>query len=401
MKIAHITNYLVPDYGYEEMHLARAQSAMGHEVAIVTSNFLHPKGSAYGVLSTRFPRRHVDPSDEDQSGVRVIRLASWELPGSRTWMRGLPQKLKELAPDVVHCHNLLQAQTVRVALAKAMGREHVRLVVDDHMHTSVVRRSAIGRAFYAFHRAAVQPLLGREVDRFCAISEDTRQYMRDFCGVKGEIELRPLGVDLNAFNASAPLRRQWRERVGVDADDLVLLYTGKVIEAKGVHVLVAAALRLLKEGARLKVVIVGDPESGYLEQIKLEIAAAKRMDDFRFHHSVPHSELPGVYAAADVAIWPRQESMALFEAMASALPVVISDLSGYADLVANGPGLLFRHDAEASLAGVLRGLFDPAVRATLGAAGRSLTLRDYSWQRSAQRYLETYGEATRSVASRS
>jgi glycosyltransferase involved in cell wall biosynthesis len=401
MKIVHITNYLVPDYGYEEMQLARAQSRMGHDVAIVTSNFLHPRGSAYGVLKTRFPQRQVEPTDEDQSGVRVIRLASWELPGSRVWMRGLTRRLKALAPDVVHCHNLLQAQTVRVALAKAMGRERVRLVVDDHMHTSVVRRSTIGRAFYAFHRAAVQPLLSREVDRFCAISEDTRVYLRDLCGVTAEIELRPLGVDVDAFGPSAPLRRQWRERLGLDANDLVLLYTGKVIEAKGVHVLVAAALELLRDGDRLKVVIVGDAEPDYLERIRQQIAAASRIEDFRFHPSVPHPELPGAYAAADIAIWPRQESMALLEAMSSALPVVVSDRSGYATLVEGGPGAVFAHDDETSLAGVLRGLFDPKRRATLGAAGRALTQRDYSWQRSAERYLETYGEAAPSVARRS
>ena len=390
MKIVHVTNYVVPDYGYEELQLAKAQARLGHEVAILTSNFLHPKGIAYGVLSAHFPRRQVEPAEEDVAGVRVIRLASWELPGSRMWMHGLTRRLKKMAPDVVHCHNLLQVQTVRVAMARAVGGQPKRLVVDDHMHQSVVRRSPTGRAFYAFHRAVVQPFLNREVDRFCAISDDTREYLRNTCGVRGEIELRPLGVDVDGFIASESLREQWRSRLQLDPNAFVVAYAGKVIELKGVHVLVAAALKLLQAQERVTVLVVGDADERYLASIKEQIDQAGFQDAFQFHPSVPHVELPGVYAASDVAVWPRQESMALFEAMSCSVPVVVSSKSGYHELVEGGPGLSFAYDDPEDLARVLRTLVDAKRRATLGAAGRALTERDYSWKRSAERYLHTY-----------
>jgi len=398
MKIVQITSYLVPGFGYEELPLARAHVRMGHDVTILASNFLHPPGIFYGVLKARFPERRVSPRDEIQDGVHVIRLRSLELPGRRVWMFGLAREIRRLDPDVVHCHNLLQVQTVRVAFGKALGRPPKRLVVDDHMHQSVVRRSLAGRVFYSLYRSTLQPLMEREIDNFCAISEDTREYLRDMCGVRSEIQLRPLGVDVDAFEPSASLREEWRRRLNLGMDDLVLLYTGKLIAAKGVHVLVAAALRLLDDGEKVKVVLVGDADPHYVEQIKQRIAAAGRTEEFRFHPSVMHAELRGAYAAADIAIWPRQESMAVFEAMSAALPVVISNRSGYFKLVTSGPGVAFEHDDDESLAAELRGLFDPARRATLGAAGRALTERDYSWQRSAERYLQTYGEVAAPVA---
>ena len=92
--------------------------------------------------------------------------------------------------------------------------------------------------------------------------------------------------------------------------------------------------------------------------------------------------------------------MAMLEAMATSRPVIVSDSSGYAGLVAGGPGVVFEHDDGEALAAAIRELFDPARRAALGAAGRALTERDYSWQRSAERYLETYGEAAIPVALR-
>jgi glycosyltransferase involved in cell wall biosynthesis len=240
--------------------------------------------------------------------------------------------------------------------------------------------------------------MARQIDAFCAISEDTREYLREMCGVRSAIQLRPLGVDTDAFQPSASLRQEWRRRLKVPADELVVLYTGKLIEAKGVHVLVEAALKLLSGGEHFTVVVVGDAEPSYLEEIKVRVAAEGRMEDFRFHPGVLHAELPGVYTAADIAVWPRQESMAVFEAMSSALPVVVSDRSGYFKLVTGGPGVAFGHDDASALAEELRGLFDPARRARLGAAGRALTEREYSWQRSAELYLQTYGEAPAAVA---
>jgi glycosyltransferase involved in cell wall biosynthesis len=396
MRIVHVTNYVVPEYGYEELNLARAQVALGHEVTILTSNFLHPPGIYYGVLSARFPRRQVAASVESVEDVRVVRMPSWELPGRRMWMRGLTRWLSRLSPDVVHCHNLLQVQTVRLAARKALVKTPWRLVVDDHMHSSVVRRSVAGRAFYAFHRAVVQPLLTREVDSFCAIADDTRTYLRQDCGVRADIELRPLGVDADAFRTSTDARGEWRRRLDLAADGVVFAYVGKVIEAKGVHVLVEAAVRLLDAGKKFQVLVVGDVEPSYMERIRS--VAASHIERFRFHGSVPHRELPGVYASADVAVWPRQESMAVFEAMATSIPVVVSSSSGYAALVDAGPGLTFAQDSADDLAAKLAELFAADWRSRLGAAGRELVLRDYSWRRSAERYMQTYTERAPAMA---
>jgi hypothetical protein len=136
MRIVHVTNYQVPGYGYEEIMLARAQRRLNHEPIILTSNYLHPRG-AYTVLRDRFPRRRVEPSDE----------------------------VRQLDPDVVHCHNLMQFHPLRMAWLKARSRVRFGLVVDDHMHFGFMRRSPLGKAAYLVFRRLVQPLLAKEVDR--------------------------------------------------------------------------------------------------------------------------------------------------------------------------------------------------------------------------------------------
>jgi glycosyltransferase involved in cell wall biosynthesis len=108
--------------------------------------------------------------------------------------------------------------------------------------------------------------------------------------------------------------------------------------------------------------------------------------------SMPQRELAGLYAAADMAVWPGTESMAIFEALATALPVIVSRRSAYADVVSGGAGITFDPGDEGSLAAAIRTLLAPPSRREMGDHGRLLVERHYSWQRSAERYLSTYME---------
>jgi glycosyltransferase involved in cell wall biosynthesis len=390
MRIVHVTNYQVPGYGYEEIMLARAQRRLNHEPIILTSNYLHPRG-AYAVLRDRFPRRRVEPSDELVDGVRVIRLPGLEI-GQRVWIRGLERQIRRLDPDVVHCHNLMQFHPMRMAWLKARSRVRFGLVVDDHMHFGFMRRSPLGKAAYLVFRRLVQPLLAREVDRYCAIGDDTKSYLETACGVRSRVDVRPLGVDMDAFTNSAERRVQARRSLGLQDGETVYVYTGKLIPAKGIHLLIQAALRLIEQGQRVRVLAVGDADHHYLDGLKRETEKGGREADFTFLPSRLQSDLPDVYAAADVAVWPRQESMAIYEALSMELPVIVSDQCGYLSML-GGLVRTYRHDDVASLAGAMRDLVDVPARRQLAGMARQVADQEFSWTRSAQRYLDTYNEA--------
>jgi len=88
---------------------------------------------------------------------------------------------------------------------------------------------------------------------------------------------------------------------------------------------------------------------------------------------VAHHELPAVYAAADLYLWPainEAYGMALLEAQAAGLPVVAGRTGGVPAVVADGvTGLLTPiGDATAFAASVGQLLDDEAERARLGTA---------------------------------
>jgi glycosyltransferase involved in cell wall biosynthesis len=392
MKIVHVTNYQVPGYGYEELPLAKAQARLGNDVSIITSNYLHPRG-AYSVLRHRFPQRRVKPRVELHDGVRIYRMESIEI-GTRPWILGLSRRLSLLKPDVIHCHNLIVFHPTRIALMKLARRSGSALLVDDHTLYSVVRRGLKARIFYLGYRTVWHQIISRGIDKICAVTEETRHYLVNLCGVRGEIDVMPLGVDTDSFHKSAELRVIWRQKLGLAERELVYLYTGKIVEPKGVHVFVHGALRLLAEGAKFTVVIVGDGDAGYVAKMRERANQAGYGERFVFLPSQLHHELPGLYAAADVGVWPRQESMAVFEAMATSLPVIVNERSGYAGLVSHC-GVTFAPDDFVSLSRAMSELATEDRRADLGRAGRALVENGYSWNDSALRYLGVYASIVR------
>ncbi|HSP73288.1 MAG TPA: glycosyltransferase family 4 protein, partial [Gaiellaceae bacterium] len=111
---------------------------------------------------------------------------------------------------------------------------------------------------------------------------------------------------------------------------------------------------------------------------------------------VRHEELAAYYALADVFVMPStgQEPFPLpvLEALASELPVVATRRGGLPEIVRDGvDGALVPAGDPAALAAALEALCaDPAARRELGARGRTLVEREFTWAHHARRLLTLY-----------
>jgi glycosyltransferase involved in cell wall biosynthesis len=107
------------------------------------------------------------------------------------------------------------------------------------------------------------------------------------------------------------------------------------------------------------------------------------------------SDIPAVMKAADVfALTSVSEaaSLTLLEAMASALPVVVTNVGGNMELARpDREGLLFpRADAAGCAAALVRVFTEPKLAASLGTAGRSRALERYQLSRTVEEYYALY-----------
>ncbi|MBN1810010.1 MAG: glycosyltransferase family 4 protein [Planctomycetes bacterium] len=131
------------------------------------------------------------------------------------------------------------------------------------------------------------------------------------------------------------------------------LYSGQMIERKGVDVLLKAFAEVASAHSRAELVLLGD---GPLRH-ELEAMVPRELSNrVRFEGNVPWADLPKHYAAAHVLVLPSRHDgwgMVIPEAMAAGMPVISTGEVGAAlDLVENGrTGFLFDKDDAAALAG--------------------------------------------------
>jgi glycosyltransferase involved in cell wall biosynthesis len=193
------------------------------------------------------------------------------------------------------------------------------------------------------------------------------------------------GVDLQRFRPEPAARGAVREELGIGADELIVLYLGRITRDKGVLDLSRAA------SGKAVLVLVGPDEEGLREEIlRLRGAHAARV---RF---VGYTDAPERYlAAADLLCLPSYREgfgCVVIEAAAAGVPSVASRIYGVTDAVADGrTGLLFAPGDVADLGQKLDTLLvDRTRRRGMGAAARARVVAEFSQERLLRALEERY-----------
>lgn len=195
------------------------------------------------------------------------------------------------------------------------------------------------------------------------------------------LETIPNGVDTTLFAPGhvQPLR------------PFTIICVARLIERKGQHHLLEAFAQLrgtCEQPLRLLFVGTGDAETALRESAaRLNVADAVIFSGF-----VSRDQMPAVYRKADVFVLPSEQegmSIALLEAMASGLPVIVTDTGGTAELVTKGEnGEIVPWADVPALVDALRTLLQADdLRRRMGAENRRRALR-FGWPALATRYLE-------------
>lgn len=176
-----------------------------------------------------------------------------------------------------------------------------------------------------------------------------------------------------------------------------ILFVGRLVERKGVSVLIEAIGRLKNRDAR--VVIVGEgPERSRLEALSRQTGVADRVE---FRGKVSDAELQRAYQRASAFVLPsvldtRGDTeglgVVLLEAMNYGVPVVASRIGGIVDVVADrDSGLLVPAGDSTALAVALDGLLgSPDEARRLGEAGRKRLREQFSWDAIVARWDALY-----------
>ncbi len=171
-----------------------------------------------------------------------------------------------------------------------------------------------------------------------------------------------------------------------------VVFAGRVIDAKGVGVLIRATRELDAE-----VVICGDGwRTEAMRRLASRLGVAERV---HFRGWLGPEQLAGELAEASVvalpSLWPEPFGLVGIEALAAGRPVVASLTGGVGDWLQDGVnGLGVAPGDVTELARTLGELLeDPARQAEMGAAGQAMVAARFSPERHVERLLAAYRDA--------
>ena len=233
---------------------------------------------------------------------------------------------------------------------------------------------------------------------YLALSQMVARDFQRFHGLRSEqIRIVYNGVDCARFTPE--LRDEHRDRVrrelNVREDETLLLIVAHNYRLKGVPTLIRALGRLVEQGQRVKLAIVGGKRFGSYQRLAARCGCAAQA---LFLGS--QSDPTPFYAAADVYVQPTFYdpcSLVVLEALACGLPVITSRYNGAGELITPGvEGAIIDDPADdRELTQALIPLLDRDAQVAMGAAARRLAL-EHSWQRNCRELLTVYDEIVRS-----
>jgi glycosyltransferase involved in cell wall biosynthesis len=300
----------------------------------------------------KFVHRLPNGSESEQGKHLASALTSRGVTALHGYFAHIPAKVAQLA-----------AETLRIPFGFSVHAKDARKVLPDQLRERVQRAACV-----------------------IACNDDVAATIPH---ASGQVELVPHGVDGRRFTPTQlPVAKELR-----------ILAVGRLVEKKGFQVLIDAVSRL-KFPFQLRIVGEG-PQENDLAQMILNKAL---LDCVTLVGPQTHEELPQEFARCHVLVVPSVVDSSgdrdglpnvVLEAMASARPVIASDVGAISTAVSDGEtGILIRMRDPIALAAALKRLAsEPDLRERLGLNARSLVQREYDIGRCTERFYQVLQNA--------
>ena len=343
----------------------------------------HPEGPEFVDLGPRarvvhFPAGPIDAPKEE--------IASY-LPTFLSQMERFAAE-EGLGYDLVHSHYWFSGW-VGQRIAASWGVPHIVT-----FHTLALVKQWAGGEEEPLKRQLAELDLARNAQGIVAFSSSEREALVNMYGAPPDrIHVVPGGVDLSRFQPGAKLAA--RQRLGLNTDEPIVLYVGRLDPFKGPDILLKA-FGLISTDHPAHLLIVGgdartDLEAERLHQLAERLGIASRIS---WQSAVPQERLVDYYVAADLLAMPSYHEsfgLAALEAMACGTPVVAARVGALASLVLNGQTgcLVDGHEPEAFARCLESVLTNTALRERMGRAAQAWA-REFPWSHVADRSVDIY-----------
>lgn len=387
-----------PVMGYIQNSLPKCLARLGADVHVVTMDRapyadLPDFREIYGRFTGGF---RLTPSTVEQVNGFTLHVLGHKRILGYVRMQGMLAKLRHINADVVQT----QAAIGWIPLDAAIGKIILdyKLFTGCHMTSSVFPLAQSEKPPWnteRFRALVFRGLHGRVLswatEKCYAATVDCADVATRFFGVQRQkVEICPLGVDIELFRpirsgTDREKRALLRRELGFAEGEIVCVYSGRFSEAKDPVLLARTVSRLRQQGLPFRGLFIG---AGPQEP------TVRACDGCVVRPFVPVNELASYFRAADVGVWPREESISMLDAAACGIPIVVNDTVQAVERI-RGNGVMYRLGEIDDLLRALSALQDAAERERLGDCGAERIRTEFSWEVIARRRLRDYEAAVR------
>jgi glycosyltransferase involved in cell wall biosynthesis len=360
------------------------------------SRNLAKNGVKVYVVTCDFPEA---PQHEVVDGVEVFRIDSYKNPSPdfATWVYLMNVNMQKEAAalvnsisgnvDIFHAHDWLVANA-------GIGLKHVfrkPLLTTIHS-TEIGRRNGI---HFDYERMIheTEAWLTYEAWKVICCSDYMVSHVKWAFGLPTDkLVMIPNGVDAETYTRmEQDDLSSFRGKFALPEEKIVL-FVGRLVYEKGVHVLVNAVPKVL-EKVNAKFIIVGN---GYMkEQLSNIVKNMGLAHKVQFTGFVDDETLRKLQKCADVSVVPslfEPFGIVALEAMAAKSPVVVSDTGGLSEIVEHDvTGVkVYANNPESLAWGITKVLLDENFANLIKANAYKKVQEKYNWNKIAQQTKANY-----------
>lgn len=313
-----------------------------------------------------------------KSGTKAYFLAAYELK----------KLFKMIKPDIVNTHyasgygTLARLSKIKPLVLSVWGSDVYDFPYQSKIKYKLVKKNLL----YADQIASTSNCMAEQV-------------LKLLDNYEKEIAITPFGVDIDEFKpkGSSEIGKQ------------IIIGNIKTLEDKyGIDDLINAInllrIKLLDKDLndiwdKILVYIYGDgSKKEELENLIYELNLTGKV---HLLGKIPHSEVPIALEKFDIfcatsKLDSESFGVAVVEAMAKALPVVVTDVDGFKEVVVDGyNGIIVKKQNIEEIANALEKLvLDEELRRKLGENGRKRVIKHYNWQENVNTMENIYEKLT-------
>lgn len=240
------------------------------------------------------------------------------------YSRPISKQIKEIGLDIIHTQDEFSLGLFGKIISRKYDIPFIHTyhtMWEDYLHYIVPIKG--GRHIYTKRFARVlSKNFARKAECIIAPSKKTEKYLRYRCKIKNKpIYVIPTGINIEPFNRSNftdEQRNELKKSLGIDKDDKIVLFIGRVAEEKSINIILDSLPEVFNKLPKTKFLIVGDGPS--VSDLKEQAIKLNIQDKVIFAGKQPWEKVPLYYNIGDVfvnASITETQGLTFIEAMAS------------------------------------------------------------------------------------